>query len=44
MVVQTERDEVTWFKCEKCGLMFDDREEARQHEGSCDSEDPSYIQ
>jgi len=35
---------MTWYECEKCGLMFDAREDARQHESTCDSEDPSYIQ
>lgn len=44
MVVQTQRDERTWYKCEECGLMFDSQEDARQHEGSCDAEEPSYIQ
>ena len=44
MVVQTQRDEVTWYKCEDCGLMFDDEDDARQHESDCNGEDPSYIQ
>lgn len=44
MVIQTERDDMTWYKCEGCGLMFDEEEDARQHEENCDSEDPSYIQ
>ncbi|SDE78383.1 DUF7128 family protein [Halorientalis regularis] len=44
MVVQTQRDEVTWYKCEACGLMFDAKDDARQHESDCDGEDPSYIQ
>ena len=44
MVVTTERDEMTWFKCETCGLMFDDRDDAKQHEENCDDEDPSYLQ
>ncbi|WP_336003247.1 DUF7128 family protein [Halorientalis halophila] len=44
MVVQTQRDEVTWYKCEECGLMFDDESDARQHEADCDGEGPSYIQ
>ncbi len=44
MVVQTERDDMTWFRCEACGLMFDDREEATKHEDNCDAEGPSYIQ
>lgn len=44
MVAQTERGDGTWYECEKCGLLFDDRSDARQHEGDCDGEDPSYIQ
>ncbi len=44
MVVTTERDEMTWYKCEACGLMFDDQSDARQHEENCDAEEPSYIQ
>jgi hypothetical protein len=44
MVVKTERDEMTWYKCEGCGMMFDDAEDAKQHEANCDHEDPSYIQ
>ncbi|WP_281062929.1 DUF7128 family protein [Halorussus pelagicus] len=44
MVVTTERDEMTWYKCEGCGMMFDDEEDAEQHEANCDHEDPSYIQ
>jgi uncharacterized C2H2 Zn-finger protein len=44
MVVTTERDDMTWYRCEECGLMFDDQYDAEQHEANCDSEDPSYIQ
>ncbi|MFB6179439.1 MAG: hypothetical protein ABEI77_06915 [Halorientalis sp.] len=44
MVVQTQRNEMTWYKCEECGLMFDDQNDATQHEGHCDAEGPSYIQ
>ncbi len=44
MVATTERDGATWYECEECGLMFDDREDARQHESNCDAEGPSYIQ
>jgi uncharacterized C2H2 Zn-finger protein len=44
MVVATERDEMTWYKCENCGLMFDDQGDAQKHEENCDDEDPSYIQ
>jgi len=44
MVVTTERDDMTWYRCEECGLMFDEQHDAEQHETNCDSEDPSYIQ
>ena len=44
MVVQPEPDDMTWYRCEKCGLMFDDPDDARQHEETCDAEEPSYIQ
>lgn len=44
MVAVTERDDMTWYKCEECGLMFDDETEAKQHEQGCDAEEPSYIQ
>ena len=44
MVVQTNRDDGTWYECEACGLMFDDRSDAKQHETNCDAEGPSYIQ
>lgn len=44
MVVQTERDELTWYECEECGLLFDDEGDARQHEEHCDAEEPSYLQ
>jgi uncharacterized C2H2 Zn-finger protein len=44
MVAVTERDDATWYRCEECGLMFDVREDAEQHEQNCDAEEPSYIQ
>lgn len=44
MVSTTERDGTTWYECEACGLLFDDREDAGQHEENCDAEEPSYIQ
>ncbi|CCI69585.1 small CPxCG-related zinc finger protein [Natronomonas pharaonis DSM 2160] len=44
MVETTEKDGTTWYKCEKCGMLFDNREDATQHEASCDAEEPSYIQ
>lgn len=44
MVVETERDDMIWFQCERCGLMFDNQDDAREHEQTCDAEEPSYIQ
>ncbi|WP_255679308.1 MULTISPECIES: DUF7128 family protein [Haladaptatus] len=44
MVARTERDDMTWYQCERCGLMFDDQGDAKRHEENCDAEDPSYIQ
>ena len=44
MVEETVKDGRTWYVCEMCGMMFEDREEASQHEANCDAEDPSYIQ
>lgn len=44
MVATTERDDATWYECEKCGLLFDVEEDARQHEDTCTAEDPNYLQ
>lgn len=44
MVTQVERNDVTWHTCETCGLMFDDEDDATEHEQRCDEESPSYIQ
>jgi uncharacterized C2H2 Zn-finger protein len=44
MVSTTTRDDMTWYECESCGLLFDNKEDAEQHEQHCDAEDPSYIQ
>lgn len=44
MVVQTQRDDATWYECETCGLLFDDQEDAKKHEEQCDGEEPTYIQ
>jgi uncharacterized C2H2 Zn-finger protein len=44
MVVETERDDMTWYKCEGCGMLFDDPEDARKHEANCDHEEPTYLQ
>ncbi|WP_255568316.1 hypothetical protein [Salinarchaeum sp. IM2453] len=44
MVTQTERDGSIWFECEECGLLFDNEQDAMQHEENCDAEEPSYIQ
>jgi hypothetical protein len=44
MVATTERDDMTWYECEECGLLFDAEDEAEAHEEGCDSSDPSYLQ
>lgn len=44
MVEPTEKDGLTWYECERCGLLLEDQEEATQHERSCDAEEPSYLQ
>ena len=44
MVVETERDDMIWYECEQCGLLFDNRDDARNHEENCDSEEPAYLQ
>ncbi|MFC6835684.1 DUF7128 family protein [Halomarina ordinaria] len=44
MVTQVERDDGTWYACEDCGFMLEDREDAERHEEHCDAEEPTYIQ
>lgn len=44
MVTEIEKDDMVWYECERCGLMFDNESDAREHEKSCDAEEPSYIQ
>ncbi|MEZ3114489.1 hypothetical protein RYH80_00920 [Halobaculum sp. MBLA0147] len=45
MVTETERDDMTWYQCDECGLLFDSESDATQHEENCTSEDdPSYLQ
>jgi hypothetical protein len=44
MVAVTQREEAEWYECEKCGLLFDVKADAEQHEANCDAEEPSYIQ
>lgn len=44
MVETTEREDMIWYRCEECGLLFDVQEEAEQHEAHCDAEEPAYIQ
>lgn len=43
MVTTTKRDDGTWYQCEKCGLLLEDKTEAEQHEEACDAEEPSYL-
>ena len=45
MVSKTVRDDGTWYECEGCGLLFETKAEASEHERRCDGEDEaSYIQ
>ncbi|MFB6124129.1 MAG: hypothetical protein ABEJ78_11810 [Haloferacaceae archaeon] len=44
MVSTTERDGMTWYECDVCGMLFDSKDDARQHEENCDESDPSYLQ
>lgn len=44
MVSTTERDGTTWYECDQCGMLFDDRGDADRHEPNCDAEEPTYIQ
>jgi len=44
MVHETERDDAVWYACDGCGMLFDSRDDAEQHEADCDGEEPSYIQ
>lgn len=44
MVEPTERDGLTWYQCERCGLLIESREEAKDHENNCDAEEPDYLQ
>lgn len=44
MVASTERDEMTWYECEECGLLFDNEQDAGQHEENCLAEEPEYLQ
>lgn len=44
MVATTELDRMTWYRCEKCGLLVDSELDAKQHEECCDggADSPSY--
>lgn len=44
MVTATRRDDMTWYACEACGLLFAERDEAETHEESCEGDDPDYLQ
>ena len=44
MVTEVERDEMTWYTCEDCGLMFDVEDDAKRHEDGCDAMEPTYLQ
>jgi len=44
MVEATERDGMTWYQCEHCGLLFDEESDAIQHEENCAGDEPDYLQ
>ena len=44
MAGETEYSGITWYECELCGLMLDDKDEAQQHEDNCEGEEPDYYQ
>lgn len=46
MVRRSHRDDGLWYECEGCGMLFETRDEAQDHEDTCDGEgaDPTYIQ
>lgn len=44
MVVETQRNNATWYECETCGLLFDNEIEATEHESNCDQTGPTYLQ
>lgn len=44
MVSTVERDGGTWYQCDECGLLLDDKQDAKAHEENCDADDPSYFQ
>ena len=31
MVSTTTREDMTWYECDECGLLFDSEDDARQH-------------
>jgi rubredoxin len=44
MVSKTVRDDGTWYACDACGLLFDTKEGASEHEKNCNAEEPTYLQ
>jgi hypothetical protein len=44
MVAETEHSGITWYECELCGLMLDNKNEAQQHEDNCDAETPDSYE
>jgi len=46
MVSKTVRDNGTWYACEECGMLFETREAASEHERHCagEEDEPTYIQ
>ena len=43
MVETVTREGRTLYQCEACEMLFESREEASEHESTCDAADPRYI-
>lgn len=44
MMAETEHEGTTWYECELCGLMLDNRDETQYYEDNCNGEEPDYYQ
>ena len=44
MVSTVDRDGMTWYECDHCGLLFDNEPDAEQHEGVCAGDESPYIE
>jgi len=44
MVSTVDRDGMTWYECDRCGLLFDNESDAEQHEEVCAGDESPYIE